>query len=178
MNHGIKTSRLYLRPMDLSDCEFIFDLDAAASVRQFLLMPSAPTRAEATDFVMQRIALHQDNPQHGFWIVLCTLQRKPIGWIHLKPSVRKPNGTEIGWRFLQESWGNGYALEASNALLAHANVVTRSHPLVATCLAENRRSIRVMEKLNMVLLHRFLYLDQHPALMYIGYAKDDEVGHL
>lgn len=160
--------------MDLSDCDFIYNLDASCSVRQFLLMPNAPTRHEATSFIEQRIGLNHDNPQYGFWIVMCIFQRKRIGWIHLKPSVIKPNATEIGWRFLEETWGNGYALEASNALLAHVNVVTLSHPLVATCLAENRRSIRVMEKLNMVLLNTFSYLDQHPALMYIRYAKDDE----
>ncbi|MCW5937361.1 MAG: GNAT family N-acetyltransferase [Fimbriimonadaceae bacterium] len=63
------------------------------------------------------------------------------------------NGTgdyEIGWHFAQEFWGQGFATEASQALLEHAFA---TQPALAEVYAvtklDNERSVRVMERLGM-----------------------------
>lgn len=56
---------------------------------------------------------------------------------------------EIGWVFAQDHQRQGYATEASRALLAYAFDTLDAHRVVATCQPENTASWRVMERLGM-----------------------------
>ncbi|MGH7714406.1 MAG: GNAT family N-acetyltransferase, partial [Vulcanimicrobiaceae bacterium] len=56
---------------------------------------------------------------------------------------------EIGWRFLPEAWGNGYATESAAAALDYAFNTLGWHEVVAMTAVINQRSRRVMERLGM-----------------------------
>ncbi len=56
---------------------------------------------------------------------------------------------EIGWRFVPEAWGHGYATEAASALLHYAFTELGRSEVVAMTAEINAPSRRVMERLHM-----------------------------
>ena len=55
----------------------------------------------------------------------------------------------IGWRLLRQHWGQGFASEASHAVLDQALRVLRIDPVAAIVDPRNTASIRVAEKIGM-----------------------------
>jgi RimJ/RimL family protein N-acetyltransferase len=60
-----------------------------------------------------------------------------------------PTVCDLGYRLLRRWWGNGYATEASRALLEHAFGTVGQSRVIAQTLAENAPSRAVMERLGM-----------------------------
>ena len=57
---------------------------------------------------------------------------------------------EIGWHFLPEYWGKGFATEAAKAVLQYAFANFRINRIMACPNAENIRSIALCERIGMV----------------------------
>lgn len=56
-------------------------------------------------------------------------------------------GFEVAGALARRWWGNGYATEASRAALDHAFTVWKRDRVISLVNPENRRSIRVVERL-------------------------------
>jgi RimJ/RimL family protein N-acetyltransferase len=90
----------------------------------------------------------------GLWKVSVKGNDVFIGYILVKPlniSSEFPdvNNIEIGWRFKQENWGQGYATEAAKAVADKVTEQKNIKIISATADASNIASIRIMEKLGM-----------------------------
>jgi ribosomal-protein-alanine N-acetyltransferase len=57
--------------------------------------------------------------------------------------------TSLGWHYGSRFWGRGYATEAARVLLDIGFGIVRVNEIFADCFADNRASIRVMEKIGM-----------------------------
>lgn len=57
--------------------------------------------------------------------------------------------TSLGWHYGSAFWGSGYATEAARALLYIGFRLGGAAEIYADCFADNRASIRVMEKIGM-----------------------------
>ena len=75
---------------------------------------------------------------------------RPIGWCGLK---KNHWGIDLGFRFFSEYWGNGIATEAAFSTLKWAKAEGLSK-IIGRTLSENKASIRVLEKMNMVLTQK------------------------
>lgn len=62
---------------------------------------------------------------------------------------------ELGYRLVRAAWGHGYAAEASQAVTDHALRVLGVRRVVASTMAVNVASRRVMEKVGMRLVRTF-----------------------
>jgi RimJ/RimL family protein N-acetyltransferase len=71
-----------------------------------------------------------------------------LSWPDFLPEVLP--AVEIGWRFSQASWGNGYAGEAATAALSFGVDALGITDIVSICQIENRASARIMQKLGMI----------------------------
>jgi RimJ/RimL family protein N-acetyltransferase len=56
---------------------------------------------------------------------------------------------DIGYEFAPAYWGQGYATEAAQAIMAFGFTELKVHRIWSWCIAENVGSARVMEKLGM-----------------------------
>ena len=72
---------------------------------------------------------------------------------------------EIGWRLRRDAWGAGLATEAARAVLDHGFITLRLPEVVADIHPENARSIRVAEKIGLILRGRRLHHGE-PHLHY------------
>ena len=73
----------------------------------------------------------------------------PIGICGLIKRDSLPD-VDVGFAFLPEHWGKGYAYEAASAVLEYGERVFAMKRIVAITSPGNRRSIRMLERLGMV----------------------------
>ena len=89
-----------------------------------------------------------------------------IGWIFLRPEsdfkllqqldLAEADAVELGYRLRKSSWGQGYATEAAQALIDKSFNESNLNKIVAWALAENKASIRVMEKAGLKLQQEYV----------------------
>jgi RimJ/RimL family protein N-acetyltransferase len=136
----LKTERLLLRaptPDDLDAWHAIY-LDAEE------VWYGAPrsTLDENRAKLLRQIGHHE---QYGFGMCTVELGGKTIGAAGLQHLEGGPE-IEVGYRFLKEQWGNGYATESARASLDWGFGELGLHRIVAVALASNVASRRVLEK--------------------------------
>ena len=136
----LKTERLLLRaptPEDLDAWHAIY-LDAEE------VWYGAPRSSldENRAKLLRQIGHHE---QHGFGMCTVELNGETIGAAGLQHLEGGPE-VEVGYRFLTEHWGHGYATESARASLAWGFDELGLDRIVAVALASNVASRRVLEK--------------------------------
>lgn len=143
-----RTARLTVRPRTLADLPACLAMDDDPEVTKYVPRPwSDPAGHEA--FVRGRIEADY-GPGLGYWSVFARDRPEQfLGWILLIPCDGIGPEIEIGWRFLRETWGKGYATEAAQPVLAHAMDTLALDRVVAEIHPDNDGSVRVALKLGM-----------------------------
>ncbi len=159
----ITTERLLIRNWNKSsDGESFFRLNNDPDVMHFF--PGRRTRTES-DALLDKI--DQQIVQNGYsWsAILLRESDKIVGFGGIaKVPAGFPNGpsAEIGWRFLPESWGKGYATEMANAVLQYGFEQLRLPEILSFAVVGNKKSFAVMQRIGM---HRFAKGDfDHPNI--------------
>lgn len=153
---GIGTDRLLLRPFDGSEAHWLYELDNDPEVMrhinggthtplEFIKCSSLPFFCKA-DWPV---------PETGFWKVLSQSTQEPLGWCCLRVADASLDTGSLGYRLQRTAWGNGYASEASRALLEHGFSRLDLARVKATTYEENVRSRRVLEKLGFRLIREY-----------------------
>ena len=142
----LETQRLTLRAPNHGDLHNIFRLGNSPAVMKFISQGKTQSLEEAKADLEKRIRLSDD--RFGYWIVENKNSGAFIGWLALKP-LDQTKEIEIGYRFLEEMWGQGYATEGSKRLLAYAFEDLKLKEVIAIAMEENKASVRVMEKVGM-----------------------------
>jgi RimJ/RimL family protein N-acetyltransferase len=125
--------------------------------------------------VQEYIGWQHEQPRCTFQLamVLQTTQGV-IGSCGIRRVTAHAQAAELGYELHPDYWGQGYATEAARSLLAFGFQTLRLQRVWAECLAENTRSIHVLERLGMRYTHR---LPQHTLLQnrwwdMLEYAMD------
>ena len=136
----VTTGRLVLRPPTLDDLPawHAIYLDAEA------VWYGAPrsTLDDNRAKLEQQIA-HFD--EHGFGMCAVELAGETIGAAGLQHLEGGPE-VEVGYRFLEEHWGHGYATESARASIDFGLDELDLERIVAVALESNAASRRVLEK--------------------------------
>lgn len=107
-------------------------------------------------------ACHAKNG-HCFWIVERKEDGAILGFCGLKradaPGSSVTGEMEVGWRFREDSWGQGYAKEAAIAALDAAFTRFDAEEVVALTIQENAPSWGLMLRLGMVRREDLDYAD-------------------
>jgi RimJ/RimL family protein N-acetyltransferase len=84
-----------------------------------------------------------------------------IGWSGLKfitePENNKVNYHDIGYRFMPQFWGKGYATEATKAWLKYGFEQLNLEVLNAAAHVDNAASNRVLQKVGFQFVETFYY---------------------
>jgi RimJ/RimL family protein N-acetyltransferase len=160
----IRTDRLVLRCARARDRDVVIELFASAEVGAFIGGPRP--RAE-----LERAVPEVPGQHPGFFVV--DLDEEMIGMVtldrrdarhqgHVRPEGGEP---ELGYLFLPESWGHGYATEACTAALDWIERVLPGEPVVLCSQTANARSMRLAAKLGFTEVERF---EDHGAEQWLG----------
>jgi len=159
----LATDRLILRWLTLDDAPFILVLLNDPSWLRFIGDKGVRTLDEARDYLRQGpIAMYE---RAGFGLYLTELKAGgiPIGLCGL---IKRESleDVDIGFAFLPQFQGQGYAHESAAAVLTHGQRNFGMQRIVAITSPDNGRSAGLLEKLGMK-LEKTVKLD----------GRDDEV---
>lgn len=144
----IETDRLLLKNISLDDTKEMFRLHSDPDVQKYTGEPIVESLQEMERMIQLRIK-NYDKIGYGRWATFIKKDMKFIGWAGLA-YLPEFDEVDLGYRFLPEYWGLGFATEASNAILNYAFNKLHLKKVMAIAMKENTASIRVMQKLGMV----------------------------
>ncbi|MFE5372801.1 GNAT family N-acetyltransferase [Streptomyces mirabilis] len=149
----IKTERLVLRESEARDRPAVIELNASPEVGTYLGGPRP--RAE-----LERTVPEVPGQRPGFFVI--DLDGAMIGTIMLDPHAERPGHvrpdvgkTELGYLFLPQAWGHGYATEACTAALDWLADALPGEAVVLRTQTANERSMRLAAKLGFTEVERY-----------------------
>lgn len=149
------TERLTFRPLTMDDVGLLDSLNRAPGVMEFLdWKPPAIAELREVDIPL-RLKLAHDHPGYGAWLAFHRGSGEFVGRFSLKPNAPSEGDAEIGYGMMPEWWGQGLATEASLEIMRYAFDDLQIERFVATTMATNMRSRRVMERLGLTFVRTF-----------------------
>lgn len=160
----IKTERLLLREPDAGDRTAVIELFASPEVGTYIGGPRSRDELERTV---------PEEPRRRPGLFVVDLDGALIGIVTLdrrdpeRPGRVGPDGgeAELGYMFLPETWGHGYAAEACAAALDWFAAAHPTEPVVLCTQTANARSMRLAAKLGFTELERF---EEYDAEQWFG----------
>ena len=150
MKLPIITERLILRKLTLDDVDNIFLLDSNPDVMKYVGAPTTTSKEESKILVENILNQYEKNGT-GRLAVIEKETNQFIGWSGIKLLTDEVNGFknvyELGYRFLPEFWGKGYATESARASLDLGFNQLNAEKIYAYADVENQSSNYILTKL-------------------------------
>jgi RimJ/RimL family protein N-acetyltransferase len=170
-NKTITTERLILRIFEKSDAETVTKLCNSYNIYKNTLYIPYPYSIDCALSWMENHVDNFDADRSYEFAITDKKTRMLYGAVALSNNQRFNNG-EIAYWIGEEFWGNGYATEASKAILEFAFNIKGYHKVYARYFASNPASGRVIEKLGMVregiLIDHVMKEERYEDLIYYG----------
>lgn len=143
-----QTPRLSLELLKLNDAPFILELLNSPGWLRYIGDRGVKSLEDAEKYILDGPLKDFEKLGHSLFKVALKASGSPIGLCGLlkRDFLDHP---DIGFAFLEEYAGKGYALEASQAVLDWAKKQLHVHQVLAITLAENQRSIGLLKKLGL-----------------------------
>jgi RimJ/RimL family protein N-acetyltransferase len=141
----LETERLRLSPLREADAAAIFPLMRDAEVMAFWDMPES----DDPDLIAAIVGGQVEEMARGaaaYWAMRTLDVDQFVGVCDLSEIDRRHRRAEVGFMLGRDAWGQGYAQEAMQAVLAYA-AASGLRRLVARTHLGNRRSDSLLEKL-------------------------------
>ena len=138
----LDTVRLRLRPATLDDLDTWLAISRDAEQAWWGEPRSTIDAARAN---LEKHLTSQERQGFSLWPVELRTSGAMIGLTGLQHLADGPE-IEVGYRFLRDYWGNGYATEAAQAAIRYGFDELELERIVAVTMPTNQASRRVMEK--------------------------------
>lgn len=156
VRHFLTTARLGFRTWRPADTSLAIALWTDPHVTQFIHAGGPPSPAAATDRLSREIATQAD---HGlqYWPIFLRTDGSHVGCAGLRPYRIEEGILELGIHLLPSFWGQGFAVEAGRAVIAHAFDHLGARALFAGHNPANTASRAMLSKLGFRYTHDELY---------------------
>lgn len=161
------SNRLSYHFIDKRDSEFLFLLDQNPEVMRYLNGGKPTSKQNIEKVFIPRLYTYRNKEKGwGLWKVTIIETKEDIGWILVRPMAffsdsPELNNIELGWRFIQPSWGKGYATEAAKHIHTALSGLPENKYFSATALAENTGSIQIMKNIGMKYIKTYFHSDDN-----------------
>ncbi|MDP4286200.1 MAG: GNAT family N-acetyltransferase [Bacteroidota bacterium] len=158
----IETERLILRDLLPTDADGMFELDSNADVHRYLGNNPIKT-IEETQKIIENT--HQQYLENGIgrWATIEKSSGNFIGWSGLKfvkvTESGHTNYYDVGYRFIPQYWGKGYATESAKAALKYGFTELNLDEIIGTANVENIKSRRILEKCGLKFVEHYMWKD-------------------
>ncbi len=145
---ALETARLILRPFSIEDAPFVFDLVNDPAWLEHIGDRKVRTLEDAREYLRNGTLAMYERLGYGMYVVTLKGTGQSIGTCGL---IKRDalEDVDIGFAFLPEYRGQGFALESAEAVLEHGVRALGMKRIVAIVSANNQRSIRVLEKIGL-----------------------------
>ena len=142
-----KTDRLLLTPVSSDDENELHGIFTDQHVRRYLLDDEiVPQEFTHTEIENSQISFEKND--YGLWMIRLSGEQKILGFCGYRPFYEPPE-LQILYGLLQDFWGNGYAAEATKALIKYGFETLQFEEIIAATDPPNEASVRVMERVGM-----------------------------
>ena len=156
MTEIIETERLILRKIEESDCEFVYSLLNSPGWLKYIGDRGIKNLNDARTYIRDIVKILYDQRGYGPYGVRTKLNNSLIGFCGLFKRDFLEDA-DIGFAFLPEHSGKGYAIESASAVVEYAKNVIGLKRIIAITLEVNDRSINVLKKLRMNFKEKIIY---------------------
>jgi [ribosomal protein S5]-alanine N-acetyltransferase len=163
MNVVFESDRLLFRLFTMEDAELVYRLNLDPEVTRFTHDPVS-TIERAGEILERTILPQYALYNHGRWAVHLKQDLIFIGWCGLKYRAELKE-IDLGYRFMKEFWGMGYATEAAFASVRYGFEKLGLQRIVGRAEPANIASVKVLEKCGMHYIGQEI-VDGHEALTY------------
>ena len=146
MSIVVETPRLVLRRLEERDVEFVFTLVNDSAWLQFIGDKGVRTLDDARAYLRNGPIDMYAKHGHGLYCVETKADGEAIGMCGLIKRDTLPNA-DLGYAFLPQARGGGYAYEAASATMTYARETLNLQRILAIVSPSNERSIALLEKL-------------------------------
>lgn len=161
-----ETARLYLREFIETDAPFIVTLTNSSGWLQYIGDRNTKTEKLAIDYLNNGPIKSYKENGFGLWMVALKQNDLPIGMCGIIRRANYPQ-PDIGFAYLPEYCGKGYAFEAAQATMEYAKEKLQLSTVVAMVMPENNASIKLLERIGMHSCGSFsLNEGDKPLLLY------------
>lgn len=154
------TERLHLRPANLEDAAFILDLLNTPKWLQYIGDRNVRTLAAAEKYIEERMFPQLKRLGFGNYTVIRKVDGVKLGCCGIYDREGL-DGVDIGFSFLPEFEGKGYAYESAACVKEAAFSVFNLKKIGAITLEENMASRKLLEKLGLQFL-RMIQVGEDP----------------
>lgn len=160
----IETPRLLLKEFTSEDSEFIIKLLNSPGWLKYIGSRSVKTKEDAVNYIQNRIRRSYLESGFGFYKIELRANGAKAGMCGLVKRASLDE-VDIGFALLPEYENNGYAFEASEAVMNFAKEKLKLHRLAAITVPYNNSSVKLLEKLGMKFERTIHLPDDTEALM-------------
>jgi len=142
----IVTSELALEPLVVAHAEAMFDVLSDARIYRYLDYPP-PSSVEHLRNVYAQLEARKSPDESEIWLnwVVRPHGHPLVGYV--QATVASNRSAYVAYIFASKHWGCGYAQKAMQPMLEHLATEYSVDQSLATVEVENRRSIRLLERL-------------------------------
>ncbi len=137
-----ETNYLSIDPLTLKDNEFIYKLVNTPGWLKYI----GERNVRSPEYALEYINRILNNENVAYWVVKLKPNSIPIGVITLIKRDYLPHH-DIGFAFLPEYSGKGYAYEATSAVMHELSKMAMHSILMAITVQGNSSSIKLLERL-------------------------------
>jgi RimJ/RimL family protein N-acetyltransferase len=161
----IVTERLVLREVNINDADFILGLLNSKGWLQFIGDRNVRSLPDAEKYIADRIVKSYIDHGLGLYLVELKTSGTAIGLCGL---IKREtlDDIDIGFAFLPEYTGFGYAYEAAISTLKFAFEALGINRLVAITTPDNVNSIKLLEKIGMQFEKKILFEEKEELFLF------------
>jgi RimJ/RimL family protein N-acetyltransferase len=164
MNILIETERLILREFTIHDTAFIIALLNSDGWMEFIGDRNVKTEEEARNYLENGPLKSYEIFGYGLSLVELKSDKTPIGMCGIinRASLENP---DIGFSFLPEYTGKGYAHEMAKATMVYAREILNLPTICAITVANNKASIKLLEKIGLEFMKPIYFPEDNEELL-------------
>lgn len=144
----VDTARLTLRELTVEDAPFLLQLLNDPAYIRFIGDRNVRTEEEARTYLLNGPIASYGRHGFGLYLVERKAEQIPLGMCGLIKRDTLPD-VDIGYAFLPQFRGEGYAYEAAAAILAYGKNTIGLTRIVAIVTPDNERSQHLLAKLGL-----------------------------
>lgn len=139
-----ETERLRVRHFTEGDYDNYFALQGDPVVMQYIRLPR--TRVESDSFLAESILKAKPDDFKGYWAVEEKTGSAFIGCFVIIPIPDDPSKTQLGYSFLPQHWGKGFATEVTLGGVEYFRTRTPLNEIYGVTETPNIASQKVLQK--------------------------------
>jgi RimJ/RimL family protein N-acetyltransferase len=172
MNNLIETERLLLRPTTTTDALFIYQLMNMPKWLKYIGDRKIRSEHNASEYIKEKMMPQQKRLGYSNYTVIRKSDLEKLGTCGLYDREGF-EAIDIGFAFLPEYEGQGYAYEAASKLIQVAREAFDVQIIDAITTKDNIASQKLLKKLGLVMIGNISLPNDNEKLLHYRIKKED-----